>query len=102
MKALSRITEFKRQSPVARVDAILLYGTFGLLMFGPVAFGAVEPWSTFILETGSVLLALLWLCKQWRDGELIIQWNPLFLPMVGFGLLILLQIVLGATAYRHD
>ena len=91
-----------RQWLDARINEILLYGTFGLLMFGPAAFGAVEPWSTFILETGSVVLTLLWLRKQWLDGELTIQWNPLFLPMAGFGLLILLQIVLRASAYRHD
>ena len=91
-----------RQWLDTRLNDILLYGTFGLLMFGPAAFGAVEPWSTFILEAGSVLLTLLWLRKQWLDGEVTIQWNPLFLPMAGFGLLIVLQIVLGATAYRHD
>jgi O-antigen ligase len=91
-----------RQWLDARLNDILLYGTFGLLMFGPAAFGAVEPWSTFVLETGSVLLTLLWLRKQWLAGELTIQWNPLFLPMAGFGLLVLLQIVLGASAYKHD
>ena len=71
-------------------------------MFGPVAFGAVEPWSTFILEAGSVVLMSLWLRKQFLDGDLTIEWNPLFLPMSGFGLLILLQIVFGISAYRHD
>ena len=86
----------------SRIDTVLLYGTFGLLMFGPLAFGAVEPWSTFILELGSALLALLWLAKQWIEGELTIRWNPLFLPMAAFGILILLQIVLGKSAYRHD
>jgi O-antigen ligase len=91
-----------RQSQSAQIDSILLYGTFGLLMFGPVAFGAVEPWSIFILEAGSVVLMSLWLRKQFLDGELTIEWNPLFLPMAGFGLLILLQIVFGVTAYRHD
>src|SRR5579863_4645951 len=92
-----------REWLAAGMDTILLYGTFGLLMFGPLAFGAVEPWSTFILEVGSVLLTLLWLRKQWLGGELTIQGNPLFLPMAVFGFLILLQVVLpGATAYRHD
>jgi O-antigen ligase len=95
-------TDLNRQWLLAQIDAILLYGTFGLLMFGPVAFGAVEPWSTFILEAGSALLILLWLYKQSLDGELTIEWNPLFLPMAGFGVLILLQVVLGASAYRHD
>jgi O-antigen ligase len=91
-----------RQWLSAQSDPILLYGTFGLLMFGPLAFGAVEPWSTFILEAGATVLTLFWLRKQSLDGELNIQWNPLFFPMAGFGLLILLQIALGATAYRHD
>src|SRR5450432_982155 len=86
----------------AQIDAILIYGTFGLLMFGPIAFGAVEPWSTFILETGSAILTLLCLYKQALAGELNIEWNPLFLPMAGFGVLIPLQIVLGTSAYRHD
>lgn len=90
------------KSRALQIDAILLYGTFGLLMFGPVAFGAVEPWSIFVLETVSVLLGLLWLAKQWISGKIDILWNPLFLPMSGFGLLILLQLVLGKTAYRHD
>jgi O-antigen ligase len=94
--------QVNRQAQAAQIDTILLYGTFGLLMFGPVAFGAVEPWSTFILEAGSAVLMSLWLRKQFLDGELTIEWNPLFLPMAGFGLLILLQIVLGLSAYRHD
>jgi O-antigen ligase len=91
-----------RQSQARQIDAILLYGTFGLLMFGPVAFGAVEPWSIFILEAGSAILMSLWLRKQFLDGGLTVEWNPLFLPMAGFGLLILLQIVFGVSAYRHD
>ncbi len=102
MTARQPKTEAYQQSRTARIDSLLLYGTFGLLMFGPLAFGAVEPWSTLILETGSALLTLLWLRRQWLERELTIQWNPLFLPMAGFGVLILLQIVLGATAYRHD
>lgn len=87
---------------LSRMRQILFYGTFGLLMFGPLAFGAVEPWSTFILEAGSVFLALLWLAAQWLEGKITVQWNALFLPMAGFGILILLQIVFGTSAYRHD
>jgi O-antigen ligase len=85
-----------------QMGKILFYGTFGLLLFGPVAFGAVEPWSIFILEAGSLLLVLLWFAKQWLDGELNIQWNPLFLPMAAFGVLILVQIAARRSAYPHD
>jgi len=93
---------FNPQARSAKIEIILLYGTFGLLMFGPVAFGAVEPWSIFILEAGAALLTGLWLGKQFLDGELTISWNPLFLPMAGFGFLIFAQIVFGASAYLHD
>ncbi|HEY3974973.1 MAG TPA: O-antigen ligase family protein [Candidatus Sulfotelmatobacter sp.] len=95
-------TTVNLQSRSEQIDTILLYATFGLLMFGPIALGAVQPWSTFVLEAGSALLTLLWFAKQWLDGELTIQWNPLFLPMSAFGLLILLQMVPGRSAYAHD
>jgi O-antigen ligase len=71
-------------------------------MFGPLAFGAVEPWSIFVLEAGAAVLALLWVVKQWLDSQLTLRSNPLFLPMGAFGLLILVQIVFRASAYRHD
>ncbi len=85
-----------------RIGKILLYGTFGVLMFGPVAFGAVEPWSILVLEAASLVLTLLWCAKQLLDGELKFQWNPLFPPMACFGLLVLLQIAFGRSAYPHD
>jgi O-antigen ligase len=84
-----------------RLANILLYGTFGLLMFGPIAFGAVEPWSIFVLEAGSVALLMVWLAKQWIDGQFIIRWNDLFLPMGAFGILVLTQIGFRLSAYRH-
>jgi O-antigen ligase len=84
------------------MGAALLYGTFGVLMFGPIAFGAVEAWSIFVLEICSVLLTLLWFAKQWLDGQVTLQWNPLFLPMSGFAVLVLVQLVLRRSAYLHD
>lgn len=85
-----------------RLGNILLYGTFGLLMFGPVAFGAVEPWSIFVLEAGSVLLFMVWLAKQWVDEEVTIRSNPIFIPMAAFGILILVQVSFRLSAYPHD
>jgi Lipid A core - O-antigen ligase and related enzymes len=102
MKLHRKTTEVSRQARSERMGAMVLYGTFGLLMFGPLAFGAVEPWAIFIVEAGSVLLSLLWFAKQWMDQEVNLLWNPLFLPMGAFGLLILAQISLGLSAYRHD
>jgi O-antigen ligase len=91
-----------RRQRVEQAGTILLYGIFGLLLFGPLAFGATEPWSIFLMEAGSAALFLLWIAKQVLEGELKIRWNPLFLPMGAFGLLILSQLVFGRSAYPHD
>jgi uncharacterized protein (TIGR04206 family) len=91
-----------RELQSARLSQILLYGTFGLLMFGPLAFGAVEPWSIFLVESASVALLLLWIFKQSLDGEINVVWNPLFLPMSAFGAILLAQIAFRLTTYRHD
>jgi len=86
----------------AQLGSVLLYGTFALLMFGPLAFGAVELWSIFVIEAGALVLSALWLAKQLLDGEINLFGNPLFLPMGAFGGLIALQLVFRRTAYPHD
>ncbi|HVN19628.1 MAG TPA: O-antigen ligase family protein [Dongiaceae bacterium] len=84
------------------MDQVLLYGTFGLLMFGPVAFGAVEAWAIFVVETGAILLTLLWFARQLFQHEITIHSNPVFAPMVTFAGLIVVQLVLRRSAYPHD
>ena len=86
---------------VPAADPVLLYGVFGLLLFGPLAFGAVEPWSIFILEAGAALLLLLWTVRQAASGELSVAGNPLFWPAIVFAFLIGLQLATGRTAYRY-
>jgi O-antigen ligase len=95
-------TDSHRRERVEQAGKWLLYGIFGLLLFGPLAFGAVEPWSIFVMESGSAALFLLWIAKQVLDGELKIRWNPLFLPMGAFGLLIAVQLLFHRSAYPHD
>jgi len=95
-------TASHRSQRAEQAGIILLYGTFGLLLFGPLAFGAVEPWSILLMEVGSAALFLLWVSKQVLEGQMKIRWNPLFLPMGIFGLLIVSQLVFRRTAYPHD
>lgn len=87
---------------VASADPVVFYGVFGLLLFGPLAFGAVEPWSIFILEAGAALLMLLWTFRQTASGELSVAGSPLFAPVLVFGFLIGLQLATGRTAYRYE
>jgi O-antigen ligase len=99
----TNITEIHRRERSAQAENALLYGIFGLLLFGPLAFGAVEPWSIFVLEAGSAALFLLWIGKQAvLDGQIKVTWNPLFLPMGAFAALIVAQLAFRMTAYPHD
>lgn len=85
-----------------RLGDSVLYGLFGLLMFGPLAFGAVEPWSIFIYEVVSVVLLLLWIGQQFINGQIKIRRNALFAPIAGFAALVVCQLMFRITAYPHD
>ena len=80
----------------------MLYGVVSLLLFGPLAAGAVRPWAIFVLEMGAALLFALWAVQQARSGVVHFTGNPLFPPMLVFAALIGLQLVTGATAYRYQ
>ena len=93
---------FSKQTLHQQLGTILLLGTFGLLMFGPLAFGAVEPWSMFLMQAGAALLLVLWSVQQVLQGRIEIRPNPVFAPMLVFGALVLAQLVLRRSAYMHE
>jgi O-antigen ligase len=80
---------------------LLLAGACAVLLLGPLAFGAVEPWSIFGLETCSMALLVLWAFRQWTTRELQISDNALYRPMAAFFALLVVQWALGTTAYRQ-
>jgi O-antigen ligase len=80
---------------------VLLMGASAILLLGPLAFGAVEPWAIFALEASAMLLFASWAYRQWNSGELNISDNVLYRPMAAFFALALVQWVIGTTAYRH-
>jgi O-antigen ligase len=83
-------------------DSVLFYGVVGLLLFGPLAFGAVEPWSISVLQVGAGLLFAFWAVGQVAAGKLEIVGNLLFYPMLLFAGVILWQLATGRSAYRPD
>jgi O-antigen ligase len=93
------ITRLTRHSAL---DAAIFYGLLGSLLFGPLAFGAVEPWSIFILQSSAALLFILWIIRQAESEAMILVWNPLFFPMLFFAALVALQLAAGRTAYRYE
>jgi len=90
-----------RQSSGSLLDSVVFYGVFGLLLFGPLAFGAADPWSILVMEVGAVVLFMLWLVRQATSGELRIAGSPLFPPMLAYAALVILQLASGRTGYRY-
>jgi len=86
---------------LSRLDSFIFYGPFGLLLFGPLLFGAVEPLGMFVLQAGTAALCVLWVIRQIQVGEINLCGNPVFAPMAAFGCLIAIQLLLGLTAYRY-
>jgi O-antigen ligase len=94
-------------APVAKAsqprltNTALLAASCSVLLLGPLAFGAVEPWSIFALETCAMSLLAVWAYRQWTNHELTVTSNVLYRPMLAFFALMLLQWAAGTTAYRY-
>ncbi len=90
---LAELTEAAIQSRPARSrnDEVVLYGLAALLMFCPLAFGAVEPWAIFILESVSVVLFAIWVVGQVRSSRVNVLWNSIFSPMAAFAGLVCIE-----------
>jgi O-antigen ligase len=72
-----------------------------LLMFGVLAFGAVEIWAMSILEISAALLCTMVVVDRICFHGMPLQWNPLFPPMLGFAAVLALQLMFNLTAYRY-
>jgi O-antigen ligase len=86
-----------KKKPYSGVYLMWLCGT---LMFAVLAFGAVETWSTSILEISSALLFTGFVVDHiFHSGRL--RWNPLYPPILGFAAVMITQLAFNVTAYRY-
>jgi len=101
--ALPELPETAVQPQPARfaLNDFVLYAAGALLLFCPLAFGAVEPWAVFTLQAVLAILFMVWLVGQMRAPQATFLWTPIFLPMLAFLTLICVQLVPGISAYRH-
>ena len=83
------------------LDGCLVSAFCLLLTFGPLAFGAVQPWAICTLELGASFCVVLWLGRELARGRPVVCDNALFLPAAVFGLLIGIQLLTGRTAYWY-
>jgi O-antigen ligase len=73
-----------------------------ILMFGPLALGIVDDWSTALFEVAAAVVLLIWMAWQLSTAEVNLRWAPLFAPMLVFFALALLQIAFHRSAYLYD
>jgi len=73
-----------------------------ILIFGPLAMGAVDDWSIAILEIGAAAILSIWMAWQLAAAAVRVRWSPLFAPMLVFFGLVAAQIAFHRTAYPHD
>ena len=72
-----------------------------LLAFGPLAFGAVQPWAICTLELGATFCIVLWVGRELARGRPVVYGNALFIPVGLFGVLVGVQLLAGLTAYWY-
>jgi O-antigen ligase len=96
---LGDLDKNRRHEPWLMQRATLL-GLCGLLIFGVLAFGAVEKWAIFGFEAGASILFLFWAGNQF-SGQAKLSKNTLYLPAFLFFALILIQVLLRTSAYRY-
>ena len=54
---------------VLRSNDIELNSLTTLLLFAPLAFGAVEAWAVFVLQFGACLIFCTWILRQSAQNE---------------------------------
>lgn len=86
---------------VLHSNQVQFYTLSAVLMFAPLAFGAVEPWAIFLLEFSAAALLCAWTAREIRGGRMTVRWSPAFLPMAAFAVLAIIQMLPGISAYRH-
>lgn len=79
----------------------LVAGICSVLGFGPLAFGAVQPWSIGALEVAVSFLIVIWAAQETANGGFHIITNQLYIPMALFAGVVLIQILFHLTAYWY-
>jgi O-antigen ligase len=69
---------------------------FALLTFAVLAFGAVEPWAIYALESAAAVLAGF---ELWRGLGSRLRYHALYPALAGMAFVVLLQLVFATTVY---
>ncbi|MET0626805.1 MAG: O-antigen ligase family protein [Pyrinomonadaceae bacterium] len=68
-----------------------------------LAFGTVHAWSLAAFQLSAAVVFVLWMADAWRTGVLRVSRNVLQFPLVGLGVIGLIQLLpLGAAPLTYD
>ncbi len=98
---LQRETAIVQDGQTRPGQTILIAGLSAILMFAVLAYSVFDQWAIAILEVSSALLLLLWIWTRISSGRTHLEATFLYAPTVLFGLIIVVQIVFGLSAYVH-
>ncbi len=82
-----------------RLEAILLPGALGVLVFATLALGATPAWARAATELSVLALLAVWLAAMAWRGELNLRLPPLFFPLLAIFLLACLQAFARLSIY---
>src|SRR2546428_4016543 len=82
-------------------QTVLIAGFSTVLIFAVLTYCIFDQWTIDILEMGSALLLLSCVWPQISSGRLQLSLSRLYAPVVLFGLIIVVQVVFGFSAYAH-
>ncbi len=88
-------------APIRFLD-LLAAGVMAVLSFGPLACGAVMPWSIFVLEQAAAVLLLAWFIHRtcWEAPPVLR--TQLYFPAAAFALLVIVQLLSHSTVYTYE
>jgi O-antigen ligase len=79
----------------------LVAGLSAILIFAVLAFGCTDQWAIAIMEVASALLLVVWIWPQISSGCLELRASHLYAPVLLFGLIVVVQVAFGLSAYVH-
>src|SRR5947199_7892822 len=99
--AFETLRSSNARRPARKVDALLFSGLTALIIFGPLAFGAVEDWAVFAQECVAVVLLGIWVAQSLLRQNSGFHPNRLYAPMGALALIVAAQIVFRTAAYSY-
>src|SRR5437588_2902579 len=88
--------------PIPRLDGFLFFGLSAVVIFGPLAFGAVEDWAIFTQQITAAVLLGVWIAQSLLGQNSGFRPNHLYAPMALLALTAGIQIVFRTSGYRYS